>query len=109
MFRRFGFGFLVAAALVAAAVPAAAQDEKKVQLNIGGGFTSIMGTAADHIGNGGNFTLGVIFNVTPTIGLQGEYGWNGVAKKQLKFDVCATNPCAVPSVPTDFFADGNMQ
>lgn len=107
MFRRFGF--LLAAAALLVATPAAAQDEKKVQLNIGGGYTGIYGAAKDHIGNGGNFTLGVIFNVTPTIGIQGEYGWNGIKQKQLKFDVCATNPCATPQVPTDFFADGNMQ
>jgi len=106
MLRRFGL-FLVA--VLIAAAPAAAQDEKKVQLNIGGGYTGIYGAAADHIGNGGNFTLGVIFNVNKTIGIQGEYGWNGIGKKQLQFDVCATNPCAGPFVPTDFFADGNMQ
>lgn len=106
MLRRFGF--LVVAALLAAA-PATAQDEKKVQLNIGGGFTGVYGAAADHIGNGGNFTLGVIFNVNPKIGIQGEYGWNGIGKKQLTHDVCATNPCAGPFIPTDFFADGNMQ
>ena len=77
MLRRFGFVLMLS--LVAAA-PAAAQDEKKVQLNIGGGYTGVYGAAADRIGNGGNFTLGVIFNVTPTIGIQGEYGWNGIGK-----------------------------
>jgi len=106
MFRRFGF---ILAAAVFAAAPAAAQDEKPVQLNIGGGYTGIYGAAADHIGSGGNFTLGVIFNVSPKIGIQGEYGWNGIKKKQLQFDVCASNPCTTPFVPTDFFADGNMQ
>lgn len=107
MLRRFGF---IVAAAVLAAVPAAAQDEKPVQINVGGGFTSILGPAKDHFGsNGGNFTLGVTFNASPVIGIQGEYGWNGVPQKQLVFDVCATNPCATPLIPTDFFADGNMQ
>lgn len=105
MFRRFGF--LLVAVLLAAA-PAAAQDEKKVQLNIGGGFTEILGAAADHIGNGGNFTLGVIFNVSPTVGIQGEYGWTGIKKKQLSVNVYPT-PSGGTAVPTDFFADGNMQ
>jgi opacity protein-like surface antigen len=105
MFRRFGF--LLVAALFAA-VPAAAQDEKPVQLNIGGGYTGIYGAAADHIGNGGNFTLGVIFNVKPTIGIQGEYGWNGIGKKQLSLPVFPS-PVGGTGVPTDFFADGNMQ
>jgi opacity protein-like surface antigen len=97
----------LAAALLAAA-PAAAQDEKPVQLNIGGGFTGIYGAAKDSIGNGGHFTLGVIFNVKPTFSLQGEYGWTGIGKKQLVADVFPS-PTGSAGVPTDFFADGNMQ
>jgi opacity protein-like surface antigen len=104
MLRRFGF-FL--AAVVLAAAPAAAQDVKPVQINIGGGFTGVYGSASDHIGNGGHFNLGVIFNLTPVVSLQGEYGWNGMQKKQLQLPVSVT-PFDV-GVPTDFFADGNMQ
>ena len=105
MFRRLGF-LLAAVALVA--VPAAAQDEKPVQLNIGGGYTGVYGAAADRIGNGGNFTLGVIFNISPTVGIQGEYGWNGIGKKQLTLNTYPS-PNGGTGVPTDFFADGNMQ
>ena len=105
MLRRFGF-FAVAALLAAA--PATAQDEKKVQLNIGGGYTSVLGSAADHVGNAGNFTLGVIFNTSKTVSVQGEYGWNGIKKKQLSLDVFPT-PIGGAGTPTDFFADGNMQ
>src|SRR5262245_11151474 len=105
MFRRFGF--ILAAALIAA-TPAAAQDEKPVQLNIGGGFTGVYGAGADRIGNGGNFTLGVIFNTSSTISFQGEYGWNGIKQKQLKVDVFP-QPLQSGGVPTDFFADANMQ
>src|SRR4029450_6939393 len=47
-------------------------DQKPVQLNIGGGFPGVYGAASDRIGNGGNFTLGVIFNTSPTVSLQGE-------------------------------------
>ena len=105
MLRRFGF---VLAAALLASVPAAAQDEKPVQLTIGGGYTGIYGSAKDHIGNGGNFTLGVLFNVSPAFGIQGEYGWNGIGKKQITLPVFPTvNP--LNGVPTDFFADGNMQ
>src|SRR5215471_7319584 len=106
MLRRFGF--VVAAGLLAAA-PAVAQDEKPVQLNIGGGFTSIFGAAKDHIGNGGNFTLGVIFNTHTPASFQVEYGWTGIKQKQISHDVCDTNPCVTPPVAKDFFADGNMQ
>ncbi len=105
MLRRFGFIF--AAALVAAA-PAAAQDPKPVQINIGGGFTGVYGAGADHLGNGGNFTLGVLFHTKSAVSLQGEYGWNGMKQKQLSIPVFAT-PKDSAGVPSDFFADSNMQ
>lgn len=105
MFRRFGF--LLTAAIFAA-VPAAAQDVKPVQLTIGGGYTSVLGAAKDHVGNAGNFTLGVLFNISDNVGIQGEYGWNGIKKKQLTVDVFPT-PIGGAGTPTDFFADGNMQ
>ena len=105
MFRRFGF-ILIAA--LAAAVPAAAQDERPVQLTIGGGFTGVYGAASDRIGNGGNFTIGVLYKVSPLIGVQGEYAWNGIKQKQLSLPVFPTvNP--LDGVPSDFFADTNMQ
>jgi opacity protein-like surface antigen len=99
---------MIAAALVAA-VPASAQDEKPVQLNIGGGFTGIYGAAADHIGNGGNFTLGVIFNTKSPLSYQVEYGWTGIKKKEIDIPTYPQNPIAGAGVPTPFFADGNMQ
>ena len=104
MFRRLGFPLAVA---LLAAVPAAAQDEKPVQLNIGGGFTGIYGAAKDHIGNGGHFTLGVIFNVKPTIGIQGEYGFTGMKKKEIPLPVFPFFDGGIP-VDRDFFADGSM-
>jgi opacity protein-like surface antigen len=106
MFRRFGILSLLIAASGAAA-PAAAQDEKPIQINIGGGFTGVYGAASDRIGNGGNFTVGAIFKVTPLVSVQGEYGWNGMKQKQLSLPVSAT-PFDT-AIPTDFFADANMQ
>jgi len=105
MLRRFGF--FVAAALLAAA-PAIAQDEKPVQLTLGGGFTGVYGDGADHLGNGGNFTVGVLFKTSSTIGIQGEYGWNGMKQKQLQLPVSAA-PITGGGIPTNFFADANMQ
>lgn len=105
MFRRVGLVFVAA---VMAATTAAAQDVKPVQLTIGGGWTGVLGPAKDHVGEAGNFTLGVLYNLNPMIGLQGEYAWNGVKKKRLSLPVSpVVNPLA--TVPTDFFADGNMQ
>jgi len=104
MFRRFGF--IVAAALLAA-VPAAAQDVKPVQINVGGGYTGVYGAGKDHVGDGGNFTLGVIFHTKSAVSIQGEYGWNGMKQKQLSLPVYGT-PGGSAGVPTDFFADANI-
>ena len=105
MFRRFGF---LAIAVLAAALPVAAQDERPVQFTIGGGYTGVYGAGSDRVGNGGNFTIGVLFNASPVLGIQGEYGWNGMKQKQLQLPVFPTvNP--LNGVPTDFFADANMQ
>jgi len=107
MLRRVGLVF-VAAAMVATTV--AAQDVKPIQLTIGGGYTQVLGPAKDHLGNAGNFTVGVLYNMNPVISLQGEYGWNGVKKKQLQLPVFPSNPCVgCAGVPTNFYADGNMQ
>ncbi len=99
-------GFIIAAAFVAAS-PAFAQDERPVQINVGGGFTGVYGAASDRIGNGGGFNLGVIYKINPVVAVQGEYSWNGMKKKNLQLPVFPTP--AGDSVPTDFFADGNMQ
>ncbi len=100
------FGLFVAAVMIAAA-PAAAQDERPVQLNIGGGFTGVYGAGSDRLGNGGNFTLGAIFKVNPVLAVQGEYGWNGMKQKQLQLPVSATPLDA--AIDSPFFADANMQ
>jgi opacity protein-like surface antigen len=105
MLRRFG---LLLAAIVIAAGPAAAQDEKPVRISLGGGYTGIYGGAADRLGSGGNFTLGVLFRSSKNVDLQGEYGWNGLKQKQLSLPVFGSAGGGTP-VPTDFFADANMQ
>jgi opacity protein-like surface antigen len=105
MFRRFGF--ILAATLIAAG-PAAAQDERPVQLTIGGGWTGVYGAASNHIGSGGNFTIGVLFNTHSAVKYQAEYGWNGMKKKQLVLDVYAA-PVQQNGTPTNFYADANMQ
>ena len=105
MFRRVGFLFVAA---LCAATPVAAQDERPVQLTIGGGYTGVLGPASDHgVGSGGNFTIGALFKLSPVLSLQGEYGWNGMKQKQLSLPV-SVNPLDT-AVPTDFFADANMQ
>ena len=105
MLRRVG---LVLVAAVMAATTAAAQDVKPIQLTIGGGYTQILGTAKDHIGNAGNFTVGVLYNMNPIFSLQGEYAWNGSTKKQISLPV-TVNPLDNVGTNQDFFAGGNLQ
>ena len=61
----------------------------------------------DHLGNGYNFNFGVQVNVTHIIGIEGLYSFNGLGDKRISIPV-SPNPTD-PGVPTDFFADMNMQ
>jgi opacity protein-like surface antigen len=73
---------LTAAALLATAGPALAQDSP-ISVNVGGGFTTPYSDLKDAFGVGGNFQLGVNFRVTPMIKLQAEYGYNRLGSKDL--------------------------
>jgi opacity protein-like surface antigen len=93
-------------ALLLAAAPVSAQ-EKKVNFNIGGGYTAVGGEVRDHLGDGYHFNIGLIFNITETVGLQTEYSFNGLGEKQISIPVSPTPSDS--GVPTDFFANMNMQ
>ena len=80
--RRQGLGLVVVAAIAFAATPALAQD-KKFDVNIGGGFTATTGEMHNHLGNGGNFMIGVTFHVNEHLGIQAEYGYTPVGSKEL--------------------------
>jgi opacity protein-like surface antigen len=97
--------FLFVAALLAA-VPAQAQD-KKVDVNIGAGYTFSLSEVRKHLGDGYNINFGITFNVTPAIGIQAEYSYNGLGKKQVNLPVSDLPD----GVPTDqpFYGDMNMQ
>jgi opacity protein-like surface antigen len=101
--------FLFVAALVAA-VPASAQD-KLVNVNIGGGYTFALSEVREHLGDGYNFNLGVTFNITPVIGFQVEYGFNGLGEKQVQLPAGVPLPPNPPNEIAEgpFFADMNMQ
>ena len=88
-------------ALTALSVPAQAQD-KKVYVSLGGGFTAPNSEVKDHLGNGYNFNFGVEVKVTPVIGIEGLYSFNGLGDKRISVPVSGT-PGGAP-VPTDFFA-----
>jgi opacity protein-like surface antigen len=97
---------LVFVAAVIAAVPASAQD-KKVDVNIGGGYTFAISEIRKHLGDGYNVNFGLTFHVTPLIGIQAEYSFNGMGKKQVNLDVSNTPGGATTSQP--FYGDMNMQ
>ena len=86
--RRIGVSLAIVAAVLMGSTAASAQD-KKVQVNIGGGFTATVGQVHDHLGNGGNFMLGVTFNVNPHLGIEAEYGYTPVGSKTLDIPVVA--------------------
>jgi len=102
---------LFLAALVAA-VPASAQD-KRAEVNIGGGYTFALSDVKEHLGNGYNFNLGVTIWASPTIGIQAEYGFNGLGEKEVGLNLppgigCPPTGCGdIAQGP--FFADMNMQ
>ena len=97
---------LAVSALVGLPVTAQAQD-KSVYVSLGGGFTMPNSEVRDHLGDGYNFTFGVEVKATPVIGIEGLYSFNGLGDKRISLPVSAT-PNA-DTLPTDFFANMNMQ
>ena len=89
-------------------LPAGAQaQEKKVNFSFGGGYTQPNGEVSDRLGGGWNFNLGLQVNVTPVIGIEGVYSFNGLGDKRISIPVAPTPNAA--AVPTDFFGGMNMQ
>ena len=92
--------------LAASALTAHAQD-RRVNGIIFGGFTSPFSEVRDHLGDGWNIGFGAQVNVTPIISIEGLYGFNGLGEKRISIPVSGTP--GGTGVPTDFFADMNMQ
>ena len=89
-------------------LPVAAQaQDKKVSVSLGGGFTAPNSEVKEHLGNGWNFNFGVEVAVTPVIGIEGLYSFNGLGEKRISIPVSGAPGGS--AVPTDFFANMNMQ
>lgn len=105
MRHAWSFVFAFAACFAVAGI-AEAQD-KPVNFSLGGGYTAPNAEVRDHLGDGYNFNVAVQFNVTPIVGIEGLYSYNGLGEKRISIPVSGT-PGGTP-VPTDFFANMNMQ
>jgi len=72
--------------MLISAAPAFAQDDKRYDVNIGGGALFPLGSYKDSFNTGGSFNIGATFFVTPVFGIQGEYNYgkmNGPEKTLL--------------------------
>jgi opacity protein-like surface antigen len=84
-------------------------QEQRVNFSIGGGYTAPNAEVRDHLGDGYNFNIGLQVNVTPVIGIEGVYSYNGLGDKRLSIPVAGNPLPGETPVPTDFFASMNMQ
>src|SRR5262245_32074167 len=103
---RYTTTFVFVASLITT-VPNPAFAQRPVNVSFGGGYTRPNSEVQDHLGDGYNVNFGVQFNVTPVIGIEGVYSFNGLGQKRLSIPVSVSPTDA--SIPTDFFADMNMQ
>jgi opacity protein-like surface antigen len=100
---------IVLCASVCAAIPVGANAQERQWFgSIGGGFTAPNAEVRDHLGDGYNFNLGVQFDATPMIAVEGVYSFNGLGEKNIAVNVFP-QPLAEGGTPTDFFADMSMQ
>jgi hypothetical protein len=103
---------LLFVAAVAFAVPARAQEEEPPHLlpfevHVGGGFTFALSNIRQYLGDGYHVNTGLTLPLTPVLGLQAEYSFNGIGKKT----VTIPTPGPIPSgqVLRPVTADMNMQ
>jgi opacity protein-like surface antigen len=97
---------LATAALVFTAVTASAQG-KKWDVNLGGGYTFVLGDARGHLNDGFNLAAGFTYRVTNWLGFQAEWGYIRPAQQTIQKPVSGTPGGA--SVPTDFFIGSSAQ
>lgn len=105
---RYGTMSVLVSLFVTAFAAGAQAQEKKVQFTIGGGWTAPNAEVRDRIGDGYNVNLGLQVNVTPVIGIEGLYSFNGLGEKNLSIPVFPS-PVVDGGVPTDFSAGMDMQ
>lgn len=107
MRQRLRFVCSLAGVLALVATSAQAQDVRPVNWSFGMGFTSPNSEVREHLGDGYNINFGLQFNVTPIIGIEALYSFNGLGSKTRLIDVADTP--GGPTTPREFSADMNMQ
>ncbi len=86
----------------------ASAQPKPVNFSFGGGYTQPNAEVSDRLGGGFNFNIGLQGNVSPVIGIEGLYSFNGFGDKDLPPLDVAVNPPGT-TVPTDLSGDMSMQ
>jgi hypothetical protein len=81
-------------AVMAMAVPAAAQD-KPYSIAIGGALVGPLSDSADRFSTGIGFTAGATWHITPQIGLAGDYAWSTLGVQDDWTGLVATRPVDV--------------
>jgi opacity protein-like surface antigen len=74
---------LVMALTLAAAVSACAQDERRFTLNVGGGFSPLLGQISDRLDNGWNVTVGGGYDFTRHFETNLQFTYNGFGVRPL--------------------------
>ena len=99
------FMALVVVTLMAAST-ASAQD-RRVHFTIGGGVTTPVSDVSDRFGTGGNFQVGVVFDVNDVFAVQGEYAFNRLGGEDRVLQGIATPASA--ATPILIESHHNMQ
>ncbi len=71
--------FLLVAGLIAVA-PTLVSAQDTVKVSFGGGYTAPNAEVRDHLGDGYHVNFGVQVNVTPVVGIEGLYSFNGLGQ-----------------------------
>ena len=79
--RQSTVSILCAAAAIAAGPGFAAPPDKKITWNVGGGADFPLSDAGNKLNTGGNFGLGITYNITDFLGIQFEPMYNYMSAK----------------------------
>ena len=96
----------VAFGILLMAGPAAAQDDKPVDFNVGFGWVFPQGDFKNSFDTGWNGTFAATFNVSPTFGVQAEYMYDRMNGPEKTISVVAT---PIAAAATNGILESNHQ